>query len=168
MNLFSISWLKRLAQSKWFPLVPQLVTLVTFALLVVGGWGISTDDNAFAKILRNTNLANLIVWSYWWPLIIIATVVIGRVWCTVCPVELLTAVCSRIGLKRRVPSWLRSGWIITAFYILILLVSLRKTSSNGNTRFRTDEIYESLIELVEVSGLAKAFLHNRLGNRQAI
>jgi hypothetical protein len=47
-------------------------------------------------------------------------------------------------------------------------VSLRKTSSNGNTRFRTDEIYETLIELVEVSGLAKAFLHNRLGNRQAI
>ena len=47
-------------------------------------------------------------------------------------------------------------------------VSLRKTSSNGNTRFRTDKIYESLIELVEVSGLTKAFLHNRLGNRQAI
>ena len=31
-------------------------------------------------------------------------------------------------------------------------VSPRKTSSNGNTRFRTDEIYETLIELVEVSG----------------
>ena len=42
-------------------------------------------------------------------------------------------------------------------------VSLQKTSFNGNTRFRTDEIYETLIELVEVSGLAKAFLHNRLG-----
>jgi hypothetical protein len=48
------------------------------------------------------------------------------------------------------------------------LLSLRKTSSNGNTRFRTDEIYETLIELVEVGVLAKAFLHNRVGNRQAI
>jgi hypothetical protein len=47
-------------------------------------------------------------------------------------------------------------------------VSLRKTSSNGNTRFRTDEINETLIELVEVSGLPKAFLHNKLENRQAI
>jgi len=47
-------------------------------------------------------------------------------------------------------------------------LSLRKTSSNKNMRFRTDEIYETLFELVEVSGLAKAFLHNRLGNRQAI
>ncbi len=51
---------------------------------------------------------------------------------------------------------------------LLVSLSLRKTSSNGNTRFRTDKIYETLIELVEVSGLAKAFLHNRLGNRQAI
>jgi len=124
MNLLSISWLKRLAQSKWFPLVPQLVTLIVFALLVWGGWGVSTDDNSFAKILRNTNLANLIVWSYWWPLIIVATILIGRVWCTMCPVELLTAICSRIGLKLRVPSWFRSGWIITAFYILILLVGV--------------------------------------------
>jgi len=36
-------------------------------------------------------------------------------------------------------------------------LSPRKTSYNGNTRFRTDEIYETLIELVEVSGLPKAF-----------
>jgi hypothetical protein len=42
-------------------------------------------------------------------------------------------------------------------------VSLRKTSSNGNTRFRTDEIYETLIELVEVSGLPKAFLAQQAG-----
>lgn len=49
-----------------------------------------------------------------------------------------------------------------------LQVSLRKTSSNGNKRFRNDKIYESLIELVEVSGLAKAFLHNRLVNQQGV
>ncbi len=39
----------------------------------------------------------------------------------------------------------------------------RKTSYNGNTRFRTDEIYETLIELVEVSGLPKAFLAQQAG-----
>jgi hypothetical protein len=42
-------------------------------------------------------------------------------------------------------------------------VSPRKTSSNWNTRFRTDEIYETLIELVEVSGLPKAFLAQQTG-----
>ena len=42
-------------------------------------------------------------------------------------------------------------------------LSPRKTSSNGNTRFRIDEIYETLIELVEVSGLPKAFLAQQTG-----
>ena len=46
---------------------------------------------------------------------------------------------------------------------LLRTVSPRKTSSNGNTRFRTDEIYEMLIELVEVSGLPKAFLAQQAG-----
>ena len=63
---------------RWFPLVPQAVTLAVFALLVVGGLGVTTDDPAFAKVLRNTNLANLIVWSYWWPAIIATAVLFGR------------------------------------------------------------------------------------------
>jgi ferredoxin len=124
MNLFKIGWLKRLAQSKWFPLLPQVAMLAVLCLLIWGGLGVSTKDSTFAKTLRNTNLANLIVWSYWWPLIIIATIVMGRMWCTVCPMELLTAITSRIGLKLQVPSWFRSGWIITSFYVLIILVGL--------------------------------------------
>ncbi|MHC4542956.1 MAG: 4Fe-4S binding protein [Planctomycetota bacterium] len=124
MNLFKIVWLKRVAQSKWFPLWPQCAMLAILCLLIWGGLGVSTNDSTFAKTLRNTNLANLIVWSYWWPLIIITTIVIGRIWCTVCPMELLTAITSRIGLKRQAPSWFRSGWIITSFYVLIILVGL--------------------------------------------
>ncbi len=51
---------------------------------------------------------------------------------------------------------------------MAIKLSTRKTSSNENTRFRTDEIYETLTELVEVSGLPKAFLYNRLGNQQGV
>jgi ferredoxin len=98
--------------------------LVVFILLVAGGWGVTTADAGFAKVLRNTNLANLIVWSYWWPLIIIAVVLLGRAWCTVCPVELVSFVCGRIGLGRQVPAWLRTGWPMTVFYVGILLVGV--------------------------------------------
>ncbi|NQT25467.1 4Fe-4S binding protein [candidate division KSB1 bacterium] len=55
---------------------------------------------AFAKVLRNTNLANLIVWSYWWPIIIIISIFWGRLWCTVCPIELITTLSARIGMIR--------------------------------------------------------------------
>jgi len=74
-----------------FPLVVQIVLLIVFILIIAGGWGITTTNFKFAKILRNTNLANLLVWSYWWPLIIVATILIGRIWCMVCPMELITA-----------------------------------------------------------------------------
>ena len=124
MNLMRIPWLARCLQSKWFPLVPQIAMLAVFCSLVLGGLGVSTDDAAFARILRNTNLASLVIWSYWWPVIIVATIVLGRIWCTLCPMELLTAIASGLGLRRRAPSWIRTGWVVTLFYMLILIVGI--------------------------------------------
>jgi len=114
----------RLFQLTWFPLALQLLTLGVFILLIVGGLAADTDDMSFAKVLRNTNVANLIVWSYWWPLIILSAIFIGRVWCTVCPMELVTSLAAGFGLKRKPPAFLRSGWVMTGFYILILFVGI--------------------------------------------
>ena len=46
----------------------------------------------------------------------------------VCPIELVTAVASKIGLKRQVPYFFKSGWIITIFYAVILLVGIHTLS----------------------------------------
>lgn len=124
MNLLKIGMLRFLLSSKWFPQIFQVATMIAFVLLIVGGISVSASDAGFAKVLRNTNLANLIVWSYWWPLIIVSAVFLGRVWCTVCPMELLNALTVRVGLKKRVPKWLKSGWGITIFYALVLLVGI--------------------------------------------
>ncbi len=102
----------------------QIAMLGVFAFIIVNGWGVSGDDPKFVKILRNTNLANLLVWSYWWPVIIVITIFFGRLWCTVCPMELLSSLSSRVGFSRKVPRWLRSGWVITAFYTIVLLVGI--------------------------------------------
>ena len=116
--------INRLFRFTWFPLAIQLLALGGFFLLILGGFAANTSDMAFAKILRNTNLPNLIVWSYWWPLIILSAIFLGRIWCTVCPMELVTSQAARIGLKKRPPAFLRSGWIITCFYILILFIGI--------------------------------------------
>ncbi len=116
--------MNRIFRYVYFPLTLQLLTLAAFVLLVVGGLTADTDDMAFAKVLRNTNLANLIVWSYWWPLIVLSAIVLGRVWCMVCPMELVTSLAARIGLKRRPPAFLRSGWVITLFFVLIVFVGI--------------------------------------------
>jgi len=116
--------INRLFQHTWFPLGLQIITLVVFILLICGGLAANTSDTALAKVLRNTNMANLIVWSYWWPLIILSAIFLGRVWCTVCPMELLTSIAARAGLKRKPPAFFRSGWVITEFYILILFIGI--------------------------------------------
>jgi polyferredoxin len=116
--------INRLFRFAWFPLVFQLLTLGVFILLIIGGLAANTNDMTFAMVLRNTNAANLIVWSYWWPLIILSAIFLGRVWCTVCPMELVTSLASRVGLKRKSPPLLRSGWVMTGFYILILFVGI--------------------------------------------
>lgn len=108
----------------WFPLVIQLLFTAVFILLIFGGLGANTTDMKFAGILRNTNLANLVVWSYWWPLVIVSAVIFGRIWCAVCPMELVTSGLSKFGLKRKVPGWMRSGWLITVFYALILVIGI--------------------------------------------
>ena len=114
----------RLFRHTWFPLAFQLLTLAVFILLIAGGLAANTDDMVFAKVLRNTNLANLIVWSYWWPLLILSAVFFGRVWCMVCPMELVTSLAAKVGLKRKPPALVRSGWVITCFYILTLFVGI--------------------------------------------
>ena len=120
--------INRLFRSTWFPLVPQLLAMGVFVLLIAGGLAANTSDMAFAKVLRNTNVANLIVWSYWWPLIILATIFFGRVWCMVCPIELVTSLASKVGLKRRPPAFLRSGWVMVIFYTLIIIVGIHTLS----------------------------------------
>lgn len=124
MNLLNVRRVRRLLGSSWFPIVPQLVMLAILGLLVAGGIGVTTDDADFAKWLRNTNLSNLVVWSYWWPSIIIAAILLGRVWCMVCPIELVSYLMTRIGLRRKVPDFLKTGWAMTIFYTLILTVGV--------------------------------------------
>jgi len=104
--------------------------LIVFILLVAGGLGVTTDDPDLAVWLRNTNLSNLIVWSYWWPVIIITAIFFGRLWCTVCPVELITYWTSRTGLRLQVPHILKSGWAVTIFYILVWIVGVQTLAVN--------------------------------------
>jgi len=130
MNLLKIKYIGALFKARWFPIVPQLFMLAVFVLLVAGGLGVTADDPDFVYFLRSTNLSNLIVWSYWWPVIIIAAIFFGRLWCMVCPVELITYWAGRIGLRQQVPGILKSGWVVTIFYTLIWIVGVHTLAVN--------------------------------------
>ena len=111
-------------KNQFFLITIQFITLFVFVLLIYGGIGISTGDKDFAMILRNTNLSNLIVWSYWWPLIIVTAILFGRFWCSICPMELITSLAGEIGLRQKPGGLLKSGWVITLFYVVILVIGI--------------------------------------------
>ncbi|VGO22195.1 4Fe-4S binding protein [Pontiella sulfatireligans] len=123
MDVLSGGFIRRLFGAKWFPRLFQWIALLVFGLIIWGAWGANTHDLAFAKILRNTNLSCLFVWSYWWPAMLLA-VLFGRVWCMVCPLELVAALGNKTGLNRKVPSMLKSRWFITIAYGLILIAGM--------------------------------------------
>ena len=151
MNMLKIKYIGGLFKARWFPIVPQLVMLTVFVLLVAGGLGVTTDDPDFTDFLRNTNLSNLVVWSYWWPVIIIAAIFFGRLWCTVCPVELITYWAGRIGLRQQVPGILKSGWVVTIFYTLIWIVGVHTLAVNRIPRQMALYLLMLIILAVDIS-----------------
>ena len=116
--------INKLFKRKYFLLSLQFITLFVFVLLIYGSIGITTNDSSFAKILRNTNFSNLLVWSYWWPLIIASAILFGRYWCSICPMELVTSFFGKIGLRNKPGKLLKSGWVITTFYAIILILGI--------------------------------------------
>jgi len=106
----------------------QIVALLVSAVLAVNGLGLGTDLSAAdLKLFRKTNLTTLVVWGLWWPGMIAAALVLGRAWCTVCPMELVNrigdAAARATGLPRvTMGRWLRAGWLTLALYLVMQLL----------------------------------------------
>jgi hypothetical protein len=117
------------------PTVLKSISLVVFVGLMIAGLMANSSDPNFIKQLRNTNVGNLMVWSYWWPIIIILAIFAGRIWCMMCPVELITSFFAKIGMKKKRPQWLLSGWAITIFYLFILIIGIQGFAIHRNPFF---------------------------------
>lgn len=119
---------RRLLRSPAFPLAFQVAALLALVALAVNGWGVGADASAAElKTLRKTNLTTLVVWGLWWPGMIAAALVLGRAWCTVCPMELANrigdALGKRLGLARLpLGRALRAGWVVVAAYLSLQLL----------------------------------------------
>jgi hypothetical protein len=116
--------INKLLEGQYFPLSFRILTLAFFLVLVIIGFSAPGMSMIFLRQLSTTNLTTSFIWRLWWPLIILSAIFLGRIWCMVCPVEMITTFFARIGLKLKRPGWVLSGWIITLLYAIIVVVGI--------------------------------------------
>lgn len=97
----------------------QWIVVLVYAFLVIvpAFMPLPPED---AHIWNNLRLyAQFAFWGVWWPGVMVATVLFGRVWCgLLCPEGALTEWVSKYGRGAPVPVWLKwAGWPFLAFAI---------------------------------------------------
>lgn len=126
-NLLRLRAVRAVALSPLFPYLFQAAFLGLFVWLAIIGWGHFAPEGVQAKQFAQTNLVSLLIWGLWWPAMVWVAVFFGRIWCAVCPLELLSSLAERLGRRLGVKQqtlgrWLRSGFLIVGFYALIQML----------------------------------------------
>jgi len=125
VNLLACRPIRAFVRNAAFPVALQAIALAGVLFYIWNGWGIGLRHGAAELMtLRKTNLTTLFVWGLWWPGMIALALVLGRAWCTVCPMELANRlgdwVARQVGWPRaRLGRWLRAGWLIVVAYLAL-------------------------------------------------
>jgi len=115
-NLLKLDRIRQLFLSSAFPNAAQLITAFFFMLIIYLGF--------LGSQTPGYNISLELTWGLWEPLIILSCILTARIWCAFCPVGALSSLVSRkYGLKRNIPSFIRSngGYLAAAGLGLIFL-----------------------------------------------
>ena len=117
-NLLEIAWIKGILQSKYVQPVFQVPLLAVFIILLVLAF-VDIQDSG-------KNLSVIVIWTLWWTGIIFTFVLVGRLWCFMCPVGALSEWTSRIFKPRRqFPSKLQNLWLANLFFVLLTWLDIQ-------------------------------------------
>ena len=107
-----------------FPRLFQAMLLAVFVALIVLSWGVFAPSRVDAKLFAKCHFVTLLIWGIWWPAMVWVAILFGRLWCAVCPLELVGAHAESLGRALGLPQlplrrWAASGVVILAFYALL-------------------------------------------------
>lgn len=100
-----------------FPVGVQALAGIIFAFIVF--------LCLFGSAQPAENIGLPLVWSIWWPMLILSFFFAGRAWCAVCPMAMCAGFLQRwVNLKRRVPAWMQKNdhWLTMAGFLAIVWV----------------------------------------------
>jgi polyferredoxin len=126
MEFTGRSWVRTIVKHPLFPGLAQGAALVVFGGLILLGWnfhairGIDVPDP-----LVYTNINTLFFWVIWLMGLILLVPLVGRLWCTICPLGLVNELATRVGAQLRWPARLRNFWpaaLLLVFYNVLVAV----------------------------------------------
>lgn len=127
-ELTRVRLLRALLAGRWPQFLLQAVALAAFVLAVLAGF--------IASPVGNRNLSIVAVWIGWWALLVLTAIpLLGRGWCSICPIPLPGEWLQRgnviragteaggWGLGKRWPRRLRNMWTQNAGFALLAVFS---------------------------------------------
>ena len=106
--------LRSLLKSRWYPLLFQIISFGVFIAIFY--------YLLFGLPYYSYNPGIILVWTFWWALLPLSFITLGRFWCSVCPFAWITDVVQKyVGKKKRVPKWIvkNSIWIIDFTFLFV-------------------------------------------------
>jgi transcriptional regulator with AAA-type ATPase domain len=98
-----------------FPRTLQVLIGAAFAFILYGAW--------FAPHGPAGSWSTTLVWSVWWPALVLSFFFAGRSWCAVCPMSSVASATQRLfNLKWRTPAWLKrhdTAIFMAGFFIIV-------------------------------------------------
>ena len=103
------------------PYLPFVHIAMALAFVVLIAAPVMLPASEITREMGQT--ARFLIWTLWFPLVFLSVLVTGRLWCGVlCPMGAASEWMNGIGLKRKVPAWLRwEGTPIASFLIVTIL-----------------------------------------------
>ncbi len=113
-DLFRFRWVRWLISPRTLSVLRYL-TLAVF--LGVVGLTLFFPDTPAGET------ANRLIWSFWEPALVVAFLLSGRLWCTICPLSTADNVLQRLGsLGRAAPAFIRKYGIFFAIIGLVAII----------------------------------------------
>ncbi len=113
-NLLKLEQVRDVLQSRFFPVLPQVVTAFFFVLLFLIGF--------FGNQLPESNVTVILTWGMWWPFLVLSWFLAARIWCALCPMGALSDLLSKFCSKQlSVPRFIRNyGLYLGALGMLLI------------------------------------------------
>ncbi|MEK7171395.1 MAG: 4Fe-4S binding protein [Patescibacteria group bacterium] len=106
--------LRQFVKSRWYPFVFQFPALILFGFIFYYLF--------FGSYYYSENPASILTWTFWWALLPLSFILVGRIWCAICPFAWISDLAQKyFGKFKRPPGWLvkYSFWIVDAIFLLI-------------------------------------------------